>query len=170
MFRKKEVVETAIITEFRNQAPMKQPRMRMVLGIAFVWTISSTLTRAAQTEGSTTKDAPQSVCSVVLNPERYENKPVVVESTVVAGGHATVLEGPECGKGIYLSHEYGRPGERWRSLDAAIAAKGSGLDRRVLHVRVRGIYHSALPFRKGTIRQLEVIEVLEVAFQDVGRH
>jgi len=111
-------------------------------------------------------DQLHTVCEVVQNPTEYEGQTVLLESTVVASEHATVLEGQRCGRGIYLSYSVGRPGSKWKALDDAIAAKSSGLDERTLHVKVKGIYHNALPVYKRHIRQLEVIEVLDVEFDD----
>jgi hypothetical protein len=111
------------------------------------------------------KEKALSVCALVQNATQYENRSVLVESTVLADEHASVLEGPGCGKGIYLSYAAGRSGGKWKTLDDALAAKSSGLDKRVLHVEIRGVYHSALQAYKRSIRQLEVTEVLDVRFE-----
>ena len=110
-------------------------------------------------------DHLHTVCEIVQNPAEYEGQTVLVESTVVASEHATVLEGQRCGKGIYLSYSVGRSGAKWKALDDAIAAKSSGLDKRVLHIKVVGIYRNALQVYKRHIRQLEVTEVIEVEFE-----
>jgi hypothetical protein len=115
---------------------------------------------AEQTEQSHT------VCEVVKNPQHFDGKPVVVESTIVADLHATVLQGRSCGRGLYLSFAAKESPPKWRELGDAVAAKSSGLDNRILRVKVRGIYHSNLKAGARHIRQLEMTEVLEVQFEN----
>jgi len=106
------------------------------------------------------------VCKLIEEPTKYENHTVLIDATIVADEHSTVIQGPECGKGVYLSYSVGQSGEKWNALDIALAAKSSGLDKRTLRVKVRGIYHSKVQFYKRSIRQLEVIEVIDVKFED----
>ena len=106
-----------------------------------------------------------SVCELVRDPRQFEGKAVVVESTIVADLHSTVLEGPNCGRGIYLSFESRDSPPKWKELAAAVAAKSSGLDKRTLRVRVRGIYHSHLEDGRRHIRQLEMTDVQDVRFE-----
>ncbi len=84
------------------------------------------------------------VCELVSDLLHFDGKSVLVESTIVADLHATVLEGSSCGRGIYLSFGRKDSPPKWQELGSAVAAKSTGLDKRTLRVRVRGIYHSNL--------------------------
>jgi hypothetical protein len=126
-----------------------------VISIPFVANVQSVISDSEITH---------SVCSVTTNSITYDNHEIVVEGTVVGDIHSTVLEGSECGRGMYMVHSYGRPGDKWKAFDDAVAAKSSGLDKRILYVKVRGVYHNALPDGPRNIRQLEVTEVLDVRF------
>jgi hypothetical protein len=102
------------------------------------------------------------VCDLVGDPRQFDGKSVVVESTIVADLHATILEGPSCGRGIYLSFESKNSPPKWQELRAAVTAKSTGIDKRILRVGVRGVYHGNLKTGSRHIRQLEMTEVQEV--------
>lgn len=108
------------------------------------------------------------VCAVVQHPKRWEGQTISVTSFVAASQHDMVLTGAECGKGIYMSHESGKQNGKWPEFDDALVRKATGLDNRPLKVTVRGIYHSHVPHGTTTIRQLEVLDVLDVSFCTVG--
>jgi hypothetical protein len=136
--------------------------MRHFIAIPMVLLFSG---QQGQLHGIADQNAFQSVCEIVQNGKALDGQSVFVSSTISADKHTVVMEGPECHLGIYLVHEYNHPGEKWNALDDAVARKGSGLDRRVLRVKVRGIYHNALPDGPRSIRQLKVTDVLEVNFE-----
>lgn len=110
-----------------------------------------------------------SVCWVLEHGAKLDGQFVTIESTVMVGDHATLLQGKECGKGIYMVHEWGKSGQKWKVLDDALAGQSGGLDQRILRVKVAGLYHDAVPRAEGgPVRKLEVTEVLEVELQDLG--
>jgi hypothetical protein len=106
------------------------------------------------------------VCAVVQHPELWDGHTVTIMSSVVASRHGVVLTGAECGKGVYISHESGKQNGKWPDFDEAIVRKATGLDDRPLRVTVRGIYHSHVSYGTTTIRQLEVLDVLDVSFAE----
>jgi hypothetical protein len=110
------------------------------------------------------REMVHTVCSVTTNSKVFDNQEIIVEGAVIGDVHSTVLEGSECGIGMYMAHSYGRPGGKWEAFDDAVATKTSGLDKRILYVKVRGVYHNALQDGPRNIRQLEVTEVLDVRF------
>lgn len=144
---------------------MKTSIFQLILGLAAPCIAGFLFVSTSETGSAQAQEQVLSVCALVQNAARYENQIVLVESTVLADEHATVLEGQGCRKGVYLAYPTRRTGEKWKALDDALAAKSSGLDRRVLHVEVRGIYHSDLKAYRRNIRQLEVTEVLDVRFE-----
>jgi hypothetical protein len=108
----------------------------------------------------------RTVCEVVRHPDLYEGKVVYVESFVLASQHGVVLVGDQCKNGIYLSHEAGKTGGKWPEFDQALARKSTGLDTRPLWVKVKGVYRSKYHTAKRLIRQLEVLEVLDVSIRN----
>ena len=145
---------------------MKLSCLPMTLCRAMICVVSALFALSSQAGIVPKIDRAHSVCEVIQNPKEYEGQTVLIESTVVASEHATVLEGKQCGKAISLSYSVGHSGTKWKALDDAIAAKSSVLDKRVLRIKVRGVYHDAVQIYKRSIRQLEVTEVLDVEFED----
>jgi hypothetical protein len=138
----------------------------MLLCRAVICVTSALFILSSQAGPVPENDLPHSVCDVIQKAKEYDGQLVLIESTVVASEHATVLEGQLCGKAISLSYSVGHSGAKWKALDDAIAAKSSVLDKRVLRIKVRGVYHDAVQIYKRSIRQLEVTEVLDVEFED----
>ena len=145
---------------------MKPCCLSMVLCHAVICATSALFALFSQAGVVPEKNHAHSVCEVIQNPKEYDGQAVLIESTVVASEHATVLEGQECGKAISLSYSVGHTGAKWKALDEAIAAKSSVLDKRVLRIRVRGVYHNKVQIYKRSIRQLEVTEVLDVDLEN----
>jgi len=110
--------------------------------------------------------ALHSVCEVVRHPNLYEGKVVYIESFVLASQHGVVLVGDQCKNGIYMSHDSGKTGGKWPEFDQALARKSTGLETRQLWVKVKGVYRANVAHGKTTIRQLEVLEVLDVSIRD----
>jgi hypothetical protein len=108
------------------------------------------------------QDQLQTVCQIVEHPGRFDGKTVTVEAIIAAGFHSTVLQGDPCGRGIYMIHDAGHTSDKWADFDRALARKSTGLDKRPLLVKVRGIYRASVPFGSKKIRQLEVTEVLQI--------
>ena len=129
----------------------------LLLALALIGTNSSQ-------QQSTPQPVVHSVCALLKQSDLYEGKEIDVESVLVANLHAAVLVGKPCGKNIYISHEAGQTGGKWHQLDEAIVTKASGLESREVKVRIRGIFHSKVPYGKTTIRQIEVTEVLDISF------
>jgi hypothetical protein len=63
-----------------------------------------------------------------------------------------------------MVHDSGKKNGKWPEFDGALARKSTGLEKRQLRVKVRGIYRANVPFGSQTIRQLEVTEVLDIAY------
>ena len=139
--------------------------LQVVVNSAFACLLFSSLASLGKAWGLPASEEARPVCEIISNAKDYDGRSVVIEATVIADMHGTVLEGSECHKGIYLAFASGHPGEKWKALEDAVAAKGSGLDKRVLRVKVRGIYHHALLDGNRHIRQLEATEVLFVSFE-----
>jgi hypothetical protein len=103
------------------------------------------------------------LCEQLLKqPDRYAETTILLEGLVIADHHSVVLFSPMCQEGVYLSHEYGRSGDKWPVFDDALVRKSSGLETAPLRVKVRGIYHPRLKDGEKSIRQLEVIQILAV--------
>lgn len=108
------------------------------------------------------QDKVKAVCDIVRNPDAYDGQTVTVEAFVAAGLHATVLKGDRCGKGIYMVNETGRTSGLWPEFDNKLARKATGLDKKPLLVKVRGVYHARVRLGPRTVRQLKVLDVLGV--------
>ena len=113
------------------------------------------------------KPVVHSVCDILENPGNYDHKEITVESFLTASKHAAVINEETCHKGIgiYVSHETGRSDGNWPAFDSALVKKASGLETAPLRVRVRGVFRNRVRHGKTTIYQLELTEILEVAFQ-----
>jgi hypothetical protein len=107
----------------------------------------------------------QTVCDVVKHPKLWNGRTITVRSYVEASQHSIVLTGAACGQGIYLSHESGKSDGKWPAFDDALMRKATGLDKRPLQVLVRGVYSAHLPHGTKAIRQLDVLEVLDLSFE-----
>ena len=136
----------------------------MIVSCVVIYVTNVLLPLSSQASGMPEKERAHSVCEVIQSPKEYDGQTVLIESTVEVSEHAAVLEGQQCGKGISLSYSSGHSGEKWKALDDALAAKLSVLDKRVLRIQVRGVYHDAVQLYKRRIRQLEVTDVLDVSF------
>jgi hypothetical protein len=132
--------------------------MNLLVSLA-LFIYAGSLGRAQQQEVTT-----QSVCDIVKHPKLWNGRTTTVESYVEARKHSIVLTGAACGKGINLSHEWGKSDGKWPSFDEALMRKATGLDKRPFQVSVRGVYHAHVPHGTKAIRQLEVLEVLELSF------
>jgi hypothetical protein len=112
---------------------------------------------------ASTQPVAHSVCALLKQQDFYDGKEVSVESLLVAGRHGAVLAGKTCGR-IYISHEAGQTEGKWPQFDDALVKKATGLETRPLKVNIRGIFHARVAYGKTTIRQIEVLEVLDVSF------
>jgi hypothetical protein len=111
-----------------------------------------------------------SVCGALKNSAKLNGRTVVIEATLEGDLHSVLLVGEDCGRGIYLAHEWGRPGPEWKALDQAITRRASGLNKSVVGVVVEGVFRSRVPLGRGYIRQLQVSRVLKVRVGDAVVH
>jgi hypothetical protein len=139
----------------------------LIFGLLLCGQLTNSEPYTGQTDSVGQNTQSQSVCSAISDGKKTDGREITVAATVIVGDHATLLEGRECGKGIYLVHEWGQTGNLWKVLDDALAGQSGGLDRRVLKVKVRGIYHDAALRRDGSrVRELDITEVLDVKLED----
>ena len=113
------------------------------------------------------KPVVHSVCEILKNPGKYDQREVTIESFLRASSHAVVINEQACnrGVGIYVSHDAGRSDGNWPAFDSALAMKAGGLETAPLRVKVRGVFRDRVRHGKTTIHQLELTEILDVAFQ-----
>ena len=129
----------------------------------------TTLLIALQATAQSVKPTPTPVCSLVEQAQNYDGKEVYVDSLLLASQHAVVLTGTPCGRGIYVTYPSGKNETKWRDFYEAVYAKSTGAETAALHVKLKGIFHSRIPYGNDTIRQIEVREVLEVSFDPASQ-
>jgi hypothetical protein len=117
----------------------------------------------AQTENPT--DKSYSVCDVLHDRDALSDRVVTITGTVVGDRHSLVLQGKECGEGIYLIHKWGQTDGNWQEFDRAVARRTSGVEKGTLVVTVQGVYRNRVPTGSGYVRQFQAVRVLKVGPQ-----
>lgn len=125
--------------------------------------INVTVLMTLQATAQSAKPTPTPLCSMVEQAQNYDGKEIYIEALLLASQHAVVLTDAACG-GIYLTYPSGEKGPKWREFYEAVYAKSSGAENAALHVKLKGVFHSRIPYGNGSIRQIEVQEVLNVSF------